>query len=343
MTDPAFHTNVALTPYTTLALPGQAEFLCKVASEQDLDAALAFARDNSLPITLLAGGSNTLINGSVSGLLILIAMRGKWVLEEDESSVTLRVAAGECWHALVEDCLRQGWYGLENLALIPGSVGAAPVQNIGAYGVELAALLREVEVVYLDSGRRGTLSAADCELGYRDSIFKRGLRGKVVITAIVIRLRKDPCPNLEYPELARAVSHLENPSPRDLFEAVCGLRRSKLPDPQVLPNAGSFFKNPVLDRETAQHLLTLFPDIPRYPQRGGEIKFPAAWLIERAGWKGLRRGSVGVHERQALVLVHYGGGSGASLLALADAIAEDVRERYGVSLEMEPVVVGHGH
>ncbi|MFA5630799.1 MAG: UDP-N-acetylmuramate dehydrogenase [Porticoccaceae bacterium] len=342
MTALAIVENVSLTPYTTLALPGEAEFFCRVESDEDLEDALTHARDRRLAITLLGGGSNTVVNGRVSGLVILMATRALRILAEDADSVTLRVAAGENWHELVAYCLARGWHGLENLALIPGSAGAAPVQNIGAYGVELASLLCAVEVVHCHDGRHQTLSAAECELRYRDSIFKHALRGKVVIKAIVVRLTKKGRANLAYPELANTLRHLANPGPQDVFEAVCALRRSKLPDPQELANAGSFFKNPVLAAAAAQRLIAQCPDIPRYPQADGAVKFPAAWLIDRAGWKGVRRGAVGVHDRQALVLVHQGGGTGAQLLALAAAIADDVRARYGVALEAEPVVVGDG-
>jgi len=332
--------RVSLKDYNSLALPGEAELFCRVENDLELDAALAFAREKSLPVTLFGGGSNTGVNGHVEGLVVLLASRGISVQKEDDFSVTLKVAAGENWHQLVEYCLRHDWYGLENLALIPGCAGAAPIQNIGAYGIEIASYLRAVEVVDIKSGERREMAAAECRLSYRDSIFKHELRGRVVIAAIFLELSKVAAVNVTYPELANALQHLDNPAPWDLFNAVCALRKSKLPDPKKLPNAGSFFKNPVLAADDGKRLLSQCPDIPRYPQADGCVKFPAAWLIDRAGWKGRRRGAVGVHDRQALVLVHYGMGSGAGLLALAGEIAADIRQKYGVSLEMEPVVVG---
>ena len=289
-----------------------------------------------------AFGSNTVVNGNVRGLVILLATRGIRHREEGGDMVTVEVAAGENWHDLVEYCLDRGWFGLENLALIPGSAGAAPIQNIGAYGVELAALLRSVAVVDIASGEHGEMPAAACRLGYRDSIFKHELRGRTVIRAITLGLSRTPRTNLGYPDLARALAHRQDPNPWDVFHAVCALRKSKLPDPQVIPNAGSFFKNPVLDARASARLVAQYPDIPRYPQADGAVKFPAAWFIDRAGWKGKRDGPVGVHERQALVLVHLGNGCGEDILALARTIAADIRSRFGVALEIEPVVVGGG-
>lgn len=334
--------SVSLQPFNSLALPGVAEYLCRVENDHELHQALEFARANGLPLTLLGGGSNTVINGDVKGLVLALATRGITLLDQAAEEVRVRVAAGENWHNLVDHCLNRGWYGLENLALIPGSAGAAPIQNIGAYGVELASLLHSVELVDSETGQHRALTAEECDLHYRDSIFKHRLRGRVVIIAITLRLSKNPRVNLGYPELAKAVEHLDNPSPRDVFDAVCALRRTKLPDPQTLPNAGSFFKNPVLGAGEAAELIARFSDIPHYPQPDGSIKFPAAWLIDRAGWKGYREAHVGVHDRQALVLVHYGQGTGSELLHLAEKIASDIRAKYSIHLEMEPVVAGCG-
>ena len=338
-----------LQPFNTLALPGRAEYLCEVTSRAELDGALAFARQRQLPVSVLGGGSNTVLGGPVSGLVVRIANRGIAVVAEDERSVTVEVAAGENWHQLVMASLQRGWYGLENLALIPGLAGAAPIQNIGAYGVELSEFLDAVSLVEIDSGRQRTLTAGQCELGYRDSIFKRTLRGRVVIMSLRLRLSKQPQPRLDYPELAAAVASRlaerrgrsgDNPTPAEVADTVIALRNSKLPNPEAVANAGSFFKNPVLPATQARALMAAHPGIPHYPQADGTVKFPAAWLIDRAGWKGQRRGNVAVHHRQALVLVHLGQGSGEELLAFADRIAADVLDKYGVALEMEPVVLG---
>lgn len=332
--------QVPLQHHTSLALPGVAEFFCRAETLEQLQQALAFAHAKQLPLTLLGAGSNTVVAGDAAGLVLAVALKGIALLAEDEKSVHIRVAAGENWHQLVSYCLAQGWFGVENLALIPGLAGSAPIQNIGAYGVELASVLEAVDVLDLATGEVRQMAADACQLRYRDSIFKCKLKGRVVITAIYLGLHKTPQANVQYPELRAALAAVAAPTPKDVFTAVCALRTAKLPDPNQLPNAGSFFKNPVLAAEAAKRLLCQHPDIPHYPQADGRIKFPAAWLIDRAGWKGFRRGAVGVHRRQALVLVHFGGGTGAELLALANEIAADVAHKFAVQLELEPVVIG---
>ncbi|MGD9662054.1 MAG: UDP-N-acetylmuramate dehydrogenase [Porticoccaceae bacterium] len=336
--------QVSLQPFNSLALPGLAEFFCRATSLAELREALAFARSRSLPVTLLGGGSNTVVCGDVSGLVIVLATRGIEVVDDLDKSrgdqVRIRVAAGENWHQLVGFTLDQGWYGLENLALIPGSVGAAPIQNIGAYGVELESVLESVDVMDMAGGELRQLSRADCQLGYRDSIFKRSLKGQVIITSVTLVLSKIPRPNLDYADLKTALAGFDTPSPQQVFASVCALRKAKLPDPDVIHNAGSFFKNPVLPKARAAALIQRFGDMPRYPQADGAIKFPAAWFIDRAGWKGRREAHVGVHQHQALVLVHLGGGCGGELLDFAERIARDVKTKFAVDLEMEPVVIG---
>jgi len=332
--------QISLQQLNTLALPGRAEYFCRVADGAELREALAFARSHRLKVTVLGGGSNVVLDGDVPGLVVAMANLGVELVDETPESVTLRVAAGENWHQLVASTVAQRWYGLENLALIPGCVGAAPIQNIGAYGVELADVLHGVEVMDIASGESRTLGVGDCQLGYRDSAFKHKLKGRLVVVAVQITLSKVAKVNLGYAELAQALAAVAEPTPEDVFAAVCQLRRAKLPDPAQIANVGSFFKNPILAADAGRALVARFADIPRYPQADGSVKFPAAWLIDRAGWKGVRVGPVGVHQRQALVLVHFGGGSGGDVLALAADIARDVAEKYGVALELEPVVIG---
>ncbi|MCK9503560.1 MAG: UDP-N-acetylmuramate dehydrogenase [Porticoccaceae bacterium] len=332
--------RVSLEPFNSLALPGLAEFFCRAASLAELREALAFARSRSLPVTLLGGGSNTVVGGDVPGLVVALATKGIEVVSTLNSRVIIRVAAGENWHQLVRFTLDKGWYGLENLALIPGSVGAAPIQNIGAYGVELESVLESVEVMDMTDGNLRQLSRADCQLGYRDSIFKHSLKGRVVITSVNLVLTTKAQPNLSYGELKEALAAFAKPSPQQVFDLVCALRKAKLPDPDVIHNAGSFFKNPLLSAAKAGALMERFPDIPRYPQADGTVKFPAAWFIDRAGWKGRREAHVGVHQHQALVLIHLGGGCGRELLDFAARIARDVKTKFAVELEMEPVVIG---
>ncbi|HEY8385556.1 MAG TPA: UDP-N-acetylmuramate dehydrogenase [Porticoccaceae bacterium] len=333
---------VSLQDSNTLALPGRAEYLCRAADRDVLLEALVFARHRQLPVTMLGGGSNIVLTGDICGLVVRLV--GGTIEQvpaaEVGDAVLVRVGAGIDWHTLVTHCLEQGWHGLENLALIPGTVGAAPIQNIGAYGVELADCFHSLEAVDLVTGESLHFTAEDCRFAYRDSIFKRDLKGRVAITSVTLSLSTQPRVCLDYPELRSVLAGCAEPTPRQVYDAVCALRCAKLPDPAHRPNAGSFFKNPVIGRDRAEALRAEFPDMPGYPQPDGLEKIPAAWLIDRAGWKGRRVGAVGVHDRQALVLVHFGGGSGRELLGLAAAIAGDVRQRFGIDLELEPVVLG---
>lgn len=335
------HQQYQLQDYNSLALPGTAEYFCTVSTEAELQQALTFGRDKHLKVHVLGGGSNTLVNGDIRGLVIHPDLRGISTLADEDNSVILRVAAGENWHQTVKFCLDNRLYGIENLALIPGLVGAAPIQNIGAYGVELAEVLESVCLVYMATSETEILSAERCQLGYRDSLFKGELRDQVVITHVDLRLSRVPVINLSYPALAAELPDGEV-TPVDVFNAVCQLRMAKLPDPQQIPNAGSFFKNPILDAEASSKLISAHPNIPCYPQDEGYCKFPAAWFIDQAGWKGCRHGNVGVHDKQALVLVNFGCATGRELLAFAQEIAADVQQKFGVDLEMEPVTLGGG-
>lgn len=331
-----------LRPYNTLRLDATARALARVETGSELLDALSWARAEGLPVIPLGEGSNIVLAGSPDALWLRQCSRRVDVLAEEHKRVTLRVDAGHDWHTLVQDTLRRGYYGLENLALIPGTVGAAPIQNIGAYGVEVDQFVSAVHGVELDSGAALSLSAAECGFAYRHSIFKGELRDRVVITAVDLVLHRQPAVDVSYPALADELERrdCDNPWPEDVFDAVVAVRRARLPDPAEEPNAGSFFKNPVVSEAEATALATRWPDLPRYPLDDGRVKLPAAWLIDSAGWKGHERNGVGVHPRHALVLVNRGANSGAALLALADAIVDSVRERFGVLLEMEPRVYG---
>jgi len=339
-----FARDVSLRRFNTLALAGRASLMATVMDADDLDAALEFASAKGRKVIVLGEGSNVVIAGDVDALVLKQASRGIEVLELGAESVSLRVQAGENWHRFVQWTLERGYYGLQNLALIPGTVGAAPVQNIGAYGVELGAFLRQVHAVRLSDGQRLTLSRSACELGYRDSIFKGAQRDALCITAIDLELGLHPQTHTRYPVLANFLREagVDEPTPGQVFDAVVSIRRSRLPDPAVEPNAGSFFKNPVLTADAAGHLRTRFPALPWYPQENGSIKLPAAWLIEYCGWKGWRCKGIGVHAEHSLVLVNYGGGTGGALLSLARKIAESVRDTFGLDLVIEPRVYGHG-
>ena len=283
-----------------------------------------------------------MLAGDLDALVIQQAARGVEVLRDDAQAVLLKVQAGMDWHALVHWSLDNEYFGLENLALIPGTMGAAPMQNIGAYGVELSIFVRRVHAVRIDDFSAVVLTPGDCAFGYRDSVFKHSLRNKLVITAVELELSKVPKPQLSYPALAEYLSQTSaaEVTPRQVFDAVVAIRQLKLPDPKTTPNAGSFFKNPLLSFLQFEELAAKNSKIPHYPQPDGRIKIAAAWLIEQCGWKGKRSGNVGVHPDHSLVLVNYGERDGKVLLALADQIASAVFGTYGVNLEIEPRVYG---
>lgn len=332
----------ALQRYNTLALQARAQAFVRVYTEADLLSALTLAREQQLRVVPLGDGSNVVFAGDLDALVIQQRMRGIEVLALADDVVQLRVAAGENWHALVQWTLAQGYFGLENLALIPGTVGAAPIQNIGAYGVELQASVLQVHARRIADDEVMVLSNDACEFGYRDSVFKHQLQDQLVITAVDLELSRRPSVNIAYPALASYFAeHADRvPTPRAVFDAVVSIRRSKLPDPAQVPNAGSFFKNPVVAGEVAEKLHADFPALPCFPQPNGTAKVSAAWMIDRCGWKGFRRGNLGVHAEHALVLVNYGSDSGEALLALAAEIAASVWDMFGVLLEIEPRVYG---
>ena len=334
--------NEPLQKRNTLRLQATARAFVHVSSEEELRAALQWARQNQAQVIPLGQGSNIVLADDLNALVIEQGMLGREVLEEDDRVVVVRVSAGENWHSLVQWSLSKGYFGLENLALIPGTVGAAPIQNIGAYGVELSSFVRSVHTLSVLHSQPLTLSASECHFAYRDSVFKSDRRDTCVITSVDLVLSKQPNVQCAYPTLSNYLHQhkISDPTPMDIFNAVVSIRSSRLPDPATCPNAGSFFKNPVLEGEQFQGVLKLAPAIPHYPQTDGRIKVAAAWLIEQCGWKGRRVESVGVHDEHALVLVNYDGGDGQHLLALADDIKRSVFEFSGLELEIEPRVYG---
>lgn len=337
-----FRRGEALRRYNTLALQARAQAFVTVDTEAELLAALTLAREQQLPVVPLGEGSNVVFAGDLDVLVIQQRMKGIEVLALAADTVRLRVAAGEDWHALVQWTLAQGYFGLENLALIPGTVGAAPIQNIGAYGVELQATLLQVHARQIADDKVIALANEACEFGYRDSIFKQRLQDQLVITAIDLQLSRHPAVNIAYPALASYFAdHADiEPTPQAVFDAVVSIRSSKLPDPAQVPNAGSFFKNPVVALREVETLRADFPALPCFPQHNGTAKVSAAWMIDYCGWKGVRRGDAGVHAEHALVLVNHGRASGEQLLALAAEIAASVGDTFGVMLEIEPRIYG---
>ncbi len=334
-------TDVPLRALNTFGVPASARRLVRLRSARDVRLVVDHPELGRAPKFVLGGGSNLLLTRDIDAVVLKIDIMGVRVCEDDARSTLIEVGAGERWHDVVEWALQHGYFGLENLAMIPGTAGAAPVQNIGAYGMELADRLESVDVVDLVTGRTATLPAAHCRLGYRDSVFKRELAGKSVITAIRLRLPKPWVPVTGYADVQRWLQqrHITDPTPRDVFDAVCAIRRAKLPDPAVLGNAGSFFKNPVVNRTICHEILQDDPDVVSYPLPDGTFKLAAAWMIAACGWKGRSMGRAGVYAQQPLVLVNLGGASGQEVLALARAVQDSVQRRFGLRLEPEPVIV----
>ena len=312
----------------------RAERLIEFDREEDLD--LIFGKGRPERWYVLGGGNNILFTRRFEGTLIKPAATGITVIGEDTDTVTLRAEAATDWDRMVAWCVERGLWGAENLSLIPGTVGASPVQNIGAYGAEAAGIIYRVHLYDTLRREHATLEKADCRFAYRDSIFKHELRGRTVITAVELRLGKHPAPNLAYGDLKAQVEARGGASIANIRNAVCAIRRSKLPDPDTLGNAGSFFKNPVVDNATAERLREEDPACPVYPVSAhGMCKLAAGWLIDRAGLKGFRMGRVGVHERQALVLVNFGGATGNDVMALARYVQQRVFDSFGVRIEPE--------
>lgn len=332
--------NARLDQHNTLALSAAASAMVCAADEPAIVAALQWARSVGLPVIPLGQGSNIVLAGDVEALVLQIQTRGIEEISRTDQAVTLKVAAGEPWHDFVQWTLQHHLYGLENLALIPGTVGAAPIQNIGAYGVELCEFVQRVHALEIDGANPVSFTRAQCQFAYRDSVFKQALNNKVVITAVELVLPLEAAVNTRYPALAAALGESsQSATPQQVFDAVVALRRNKLPDPLHEPNAGSFFKNPVISQAAYEAVARIAP-IPAYPQPDGAVKVPAAALIEHCGWKGRRRGDQGVHPQHALVLVNYGNGSGRQLLALAQDIQADVLAVFAIALEIEPRVMG---
>ena len=339
--------HISLQPYNSLALPAYAEYFCSLDGEEDLLAALEYARVNQLDVTALGGGSNLVLVGDIAGLVIHLNTKGYSHCNGAEAdSVEVTFAAGENWHQAVLTTLEQGWYGMENLSLIPGNIGAAAIQNIGAYGVELEDIFVSLRAVEIASGKLCSFTKTDCQFAYRDSLFKNAARDQYIILDMTLRLSQKPQVNIRYPALQQAIAEAginDSLTPQRVSELVCQIRRQKLPDPAVTPNAGSFFKNPLIETAAAEQLLELYPQMPNYPQPDKQTKIPAAWLIDQCGFKGMTRGPVGVHQYQALVLVNNlseGGANGSQILALAEELRAAVLARFSIALEIEPRVYG---
>jgi UDP-N-acetylmuramate dehydrogenase len=345
--------NVALQPYNTFGIAAKALRLIRVRSQTELQSLIRHPQWRADEVFVLGGGSNIVITGDVRPLVLKVELQGRRLLQASDRGWLVEAEAGESWHALVCWTLAQGWPGLENLALIPGTVGAAPVQNIGAYGVELQDRFDSLDAVDLETGRQFSLNAAQCGFGYRDSVFKHGrsgargfgLAGRALITRVRFWLPKPWQPVLAYVDLAKKMADtgVHAPDAHQIFDWVCAIRRAKLPDPAVLGNAGSFFKNPTVSPEQCADIIGRDPKVVHYPMPDGTIKLAAGWLIDACGWRGKTVGHAGVYDKQALVLVNRGNAAhpctGGEVITLAQAIQTSVYERFGIRLEAEPTFI----
>jgi len=338
---PTLHEQFPLREFNTFGVEARARWFCRVHSAEELAALAAEPKLAGLPRLVLGGGSNVLLTRDFDGLVIRVEVPGLRELGDVEGTWHVEVGAGENWHATVERLLAMGRPGLENLALIPGNCGAAPIQNIGAYGLELAERFASLSAWDFESQQVVRMSTAECDFGYRDSVFKHALAGRRVILSVTLALPKQWRPVSGYADVAHELKArgIARPTARDIFDVVVAIRRRKLPDPAAIGNAGSFFKNPIVTRDEHRALIAHHPSLVGYPLPGGRVKLAAAWLIDAAGLKGATRGRAGVYEKQALVLVNRGGATGSEILTLAREVQDKVQEKFGIRLEPEPVIV----
>ena len=324
-----------LSDKLTFGVPASCSYFTEVTSDEELSEALQWARDNSQPILLLGGGSNMLFHKDFEGLVIQISHKGIEIINDDGRFIEVEVGAGENWHEFVLHTIEKGWGGIENLSLIPGCVGASPMQNIGAYGVEIIDVLNYVDAINISTGDHRRFTVEECELGYRESVFKGSEKGKWAIVRVGYKLDRESELKISYGAIEEELKdiHHDARTHKDVSDAVIRIRQSKLPDPNVLGNAGSFFKNPVVSQEEFNKISV--EGMPSYPQTDGRVKLAAGWLIDQTGWKGHDRGTHGVHEMQALVLVNKGGATGTEIWALAEDIIASVKEKFGIVLQPE--------
>ncbi len=329
--------NISLLRYNTFQIDVAAKYFAEIKSENDFSELLREEKFRSQQKLILGGGSNILFTKSFDGIVVKNSFTGISIVKEDENCVWVRAAAGEVWHQFVLWCIEKNLAGLENLSLIPGQVGAAPMQNIGAYGVEIRDLFDELEAIEIATGEKVNFKNAECEFGYRESVFKNKFKNQFLISAVTFRLNKIPKFNVNYGDIKMTLDEMRvnDLTIKAVSDAVIKIRSSKLPDPKVLGNAGSFFKNPVISKEEFESFISKNPLANNYPQKDGTVKVPAGWLIEQCGWKGKVVGNTGSHKSQALVLVNYGGATGNEVYQLALDIQKSVQDKFGVTIQPE--------
>ena len=333
------HENFSLKSYNTFGIDAKAKYFSSFSNVEALTELLT--NDYRLPTLILGGGSNILFTKDYDGLVLKNEIKGIEVVKEDDENVYVRTGAGENWHLFVLHCLKNNWAGLENLSLIPGNVGASPMQNIGAYGVEIREVFHELKAFHLKEKANYTFALKDCGFGYRDSVFKNKYKDQFVVLNVTYRLNKKPKFNTSYGAIEKELERMgvKELSIQAISQAVINIRSSKLPDPAVIGNAGSFFKNPSVTKEKFQQLQLQFPNIVGNANADSTVKLAAAWLIEQCGWKGFRRGDAGCHEKQALVLVNYGNAKGEEIYRLSEEIMQSVKEKFDVALEREVNII----
>lgn len=335
--------HVSLAPYTTFGVAATADFFCRVGSVSEI-AQLISEGWYKKPFLILGGGSNVLFLNDFHGLVVQNGLSGQRVVDETEENIVIEVGSGVNWHSFVMHCIEQNWGGIENLSLIPGTMGAAPMQNIGAYGVEVKDVIVSVSGIDLADGRELTFTNEECEFSYRESVFKHAWKEKFFISSVTLRLtKKNHVLRTHYGAIQNILDQqkITSPTLRDISNAVIHIRSSKLPDPKQIGNAGSFFKNPSITQAQFRMLHERYPEAPSYPAENQLIKVPAGWLIEQCGWKGKRVGRAGVHHQQALVLVNHGGATGAEIFSLAKQIQHDVREKFLIDITTEVNIIGN--
>lgn len=328
--------NISLKPFNTFGIDKIARFFVAVKSIKELKEAIEWAKSQKIKMLILGGGSNILLTQNQDALVIKIELEGIELVQEDDDFYWVEVGAGVIWHDFVLTSIKNNWAGIENLSLIPGTVGASPMQNIGAYGVEIKDVFTSLKALNIETLQLEEFDAEACSFGYRESVFKQELKGKYVICSVVFRLKKVPVFHTEYGAIKETLekSGIPELNIRRISDAVIHIRQSKLPDPKEIGNAGSFFKNPTIPIEEFERLKNQYPSLPGYPTNDG-IKIPAAWLIEQCGWKGQRFGEIGVHSKQPLVLVNFGGGDGNEIKKLAQNIQQSVLDNFNISIHPE--------
>lgn len=334
-------TNHSLQNYSTFGIDVKAKLFFEIDSDEDVNELLRNEKLASEPKIILGGGSNLLFTKDFDGLVCKLSISGIRVVEDDKQNVLIEAGAGVLWDDLVTYAIENNYGGIENLVLIPGTVGAAPIQNIGAYGQELEETFHSLNGIFIKTGEIKTFTKDECKFGYRDSIFKNELKNKIIITSVRLRLNKNPELHLSYQEVENEIENqnIINPTIKDVSKLITKIRRAKLPDPKELKNAGSFFKNPVISVEKYNGIIETYPDLKCYPVDNDNVKIPAAWLIEKCGLKGKRKGNVGTHKKQSLVIVNYGGATGNQVLEFASDIRKSVDDMFNISLEYEVNII----